>query len=962
MADVNQEAAQTAALLQQVNKELAQFGEITQATAEKVKDAEMKSKYGIDNFSKSTATAAQGLGELAKGATSTFKAMADGKKGAAAFNEGLDHMTQAASLAAIALTMLIPGGPLIKGLIAGLTAITVGVIQARAEFQKMSATMSDKLYKSYSDLAKSGAAASTGMTGVLKLSSQLSLTMDELSDLTGIVAGNSQELALLGGSAAQGVQRLGDMGEAMKGSRKEFLAMGMSTTDIVEGQARYLKEMSRTGAAQKMTNKELAASATEYIFQQNRLAELTGMNAKQQQDVLDRAKSHEMFNAKIRELTLKGDAESLAAAAQLKEGLQMAAAIGPGMEEGYKAMVTGNIRSADAQKLFFTTAGVAQKEIMGMANGTRTAAQAFTGITKATARHERTLGITMSKLNAGAGIQLSSAEMEKAAILSNMSYEEKQKYIKDEEDKKRKTSNDKLLKGQVDTVDRQIEANQEINKLVAEGIPAAQKGMIEVAESSVKAAKALARLAGVYKTEDDDKNVEARRKAVEDAKIGGMMSDTMLNDMGMDFGNLSGADGGVFKGPESGYPVLMHGTEAIIPMDKLTGANKIGDSLSQLGASDNVTDNQGLKKTNSDKMEKFVKSMLKDTESLTNVTNKDLTRTKNFSLLQTKLFEKKTALMEDEIEILDEQNEILEKMLTIAEKVGGKEAAAAMKKSFTMSRMGLGGGGMAGGGMAGGAEWALTRSGNMRTGAAQQAIMGGGSGLSSGGRPAAPGMGGGSGLTMPEAHEAVGSGGGGTGLKGPPKLTSVRSKTGKAAQVNTEYAPRFQGIIDYLDSVGYEIKSLGGYIDRDVRGKPGVKSVHGHGGAIDINPAENPMGGQLITDMPENISAMAKQMGLGWGGNWASVKDAMHFSVAKHEGGDIKLSEGGVAVGPNGGYPATLHGEEAVIPLNNNGGNFVKLFENMASDSKQMLAMMQEMVKAQKDSTSVANKMLRMQS
>jgi hypothetical protein len=84
--------------------------------------------------------------------------------------------------------------------------------------------------------------------------------------------------------------------------------------------------------------------------------------------------------------------------------------------------------------------------------------------------------------------------------------------------------------------------------------------------------------------------------------------------------------------------------------------------------------------------------------------------------------------------------------------------------------------------------------------------------------------------------------------------------------------------------------------------------------------------------------------------------------VAKHEGGEIKLSEGGVAVGPNSGYPATLHGEEAVIPLNNNGGNFVKLFEDMASDSKQMLAMMQEMVKAQKDSVSVANKMLRMQS
>ena len=955
MADVNQEAAQTAALLQQVNKELAAFGEITQATAEKVKDAEMKSKYGIDNFSKSTATAAQGLGELAKGATSTFKAMADGKKGAAAFNEGLDHMTQAASLAAVALTLLIPGGPLIKGLVAGFTALTVGVIQARAEFQKMSATMSDKLYKSYSDLAKSGAAASTGMTGVLKLSSQLSLTMDELSDLTGIVSDNSQELALLGGTAAEGVKKLGDMGEAMKGSRKEFLALGMSTVDIAEGQARYLKEMSRTGRAQTMTNKELADSARNYILETDRLAQITGMNAKQQQDVLDRAKSSEMFNSKIRELELKGDAESLAAADELKEGLKRFAAIGPGAEAGFKAMVTGNLRSADAQKLNFSTAGVAQKEIMGIANGTRTASQAFGASTKAMARHEKTIGIAMSKLDAGSGVQLASAELEKGAILSNLDEDALARRVKAEQDKKLTASGDKLLKGQVDTVDRQIEANQEINKLVAEGIPAAQKGMIEVAESSVKAAKALARLAGVYKTEDDDKNVEARRKAVEDAKIGGMMSDTMLNDMGMDFGNLSGADGGVFKGPESGYPVLMHGTEAIIPMDKLTGANKIGDSLSQLGASDNVTDNQGLKKTNSDKMEKFVKSMLKDTESLTNVTNKDLTRTKNFSLLQTKLFEKKTALMEDEIEILDEQNEILEKMLTIAEKVGGKEAAAAMKKSFTMSRMGLGGGGMAGGGMAGGAEWALTRSGNMRTGAAQQAIMGGGSGLSSGGRPAAPGMGGGSGVT---------GGGGAAGSGNPNDLLRFGGHSGSASN--------FEALDDRLEKAvmlaASEYNSLTGnklqinsakrdpedqirlYQETIDAGRPGIgptgmpvgrpgTSSHEKGLAVDI---------QNYSD-PAAIKALNNQ-----GLQQVVPKDPVHFQLSGEKGM--------IADGPDEGYQATLHGKEAVIPMQNNSGDFIKLFENMASDSKQMLAMMQEMVKAQKDSTSVANKMLRMQS
>lgn len=171
---------------------------------------------------------------------------------------------------------------------------------------------------------------------------------------------------------------------------------------------------------------------------------------------------------------------------------------------------------------------------------------------------------------------------------------------------------------------------------------------------------------------------------------------------------------------------------------------------------------------------------------------------------------------------------------------------------------------------------------------------------------------------MPEPHGASESPATGGGGDNAPKLARVTSKTGKSAMVNAEHSERFQKLINYLDSVGYNIYSLGGYVDRDVRGRPGVKSVHAKGGAIDINPAENPMGSKLITDFPSEISQIADSLGLGWGGEWTSVKDAMHFSVAKHEGGVAKLSDGGVAVGPTTGYPVELHGKELVQPLDAN--------------------------------------------
>lgn len=154
------------------------------------------------------------------------------------------------------------------------------------------------------------------------------------------------------------------------------------------------------------------------------------------------------------------------------------------------------------------------------------------------------------------------------------------------------------------------------------------------------------------------------------------------------------------------------------------------------------------------------------------------------------------------------------------------------------------------------------------------------------------------------------------GGAGAVKLTRVTSKTGKGAQVNAQFAGAFQTLVDYLDQSGYVINSMGGFVDRDKRNQPGVPSIHKLGAAIDINPETNPLGPTLVTDMPAGISQVAASLGLGWGGNWSSPKDAMHFSAATSEGGRlIKAAQGGTYSGPKSGYPAILHGAEAVVPL-----------------------------------------------
>lgn len=149
-------------------------------------------------------------------------------------------------------------------------------------------------------------------------------------------------------------------------------------------------------------------------------------------------------------------------------------------------------------------------------------------------------------------------------------------------------------------------------------------------------------------------------------------------------------------------------------------------------------------------------------------------------------------------------------------------------------------------------------------------------------------------------------------------------------------------------------------MDRDVRGKPGVKSIHAHGAAIDINPKENPMGPQLITDMPEGVFDYAQSLGMGWGGKWSSIKDAMHFSMAKHEGGSIPLmADGGITHGPAVVGEA---GPEAVIPLKSGRvpvdlGSAADMLKSVVkSAAPSVSALEQEFTSAIKTMTSQINK------
>ena len=85
--------------------------------------------------------------------------------------------------------------------------------------------------------------------------------------------------------------------------------------------------------------------------------------------------------------------------------------------------------------------------------------------------------------------------------------------------------------------------------------------------------------------------------------------------------------------------------------------------------------------------------------------------------------------------------------------------------------------------------------------------------------------------------------------------------------------------------VDYDVYDIGSFnCRRTVSGRSW--SIHSWAIAVDINPRQNPYSSRgLITNMPRAFINAFKNEGFGWGGDWRSVKDAMHYSLAPNEYG-----------------------------------------------------------------------------
>ena len=362
----NMDAEEIARIIQRAQDELREFGEVSSATSEQLRDA----KVGIKGFSQQMKQAGKdfghSMGEFGDG-------LLKGAKGTAQFNGMIETSAQALSLLILALG---PAGVAAKVAAVAVTALAKGVSKVNEQ--------NDRLYDGFRSLAQSGTIASDGISGLRDNLYDLNLSIAEFGVFAELVTKNSQSLALFANTTFDGRNQLALLSKSLKPVRAELMNMGISLEEQREGMMEYVALQSRIGLAQRRQNESeaqhiarLVAGSIQYSTEMDKLTKATGIQRKELQSEIDRARSEQRFRAKLDAMRASGDERQIAAARELELANAVLAKQAPETAQGFRDAASGFISSEAAGQLFMGTMGQSTRILSELNSGAATAPEAL---------------------------------------------------------------------------------------------------------------------------------------------------------------------------------------------------------------------------------------------------------------------------------------------------------------------------------------------------------------------------------------------------------------------------------------------------------------------------------------------------------------------------------------------------------------------------------------------------------
>ena len=316
------------------NDELLRTGKVTKDTADAFNDA----KAGVKNY---TYQLNQSLKQLGNSVLDLGTAFKDGKQGASVYNNSIKAGADAVESFAAKFGIL--------GKILG------AFITAGAKYVVAVNEQSDKLFESYQQLSRTGAAGASGMKGVFQSMQDFGYNIEQLGEFGNLIKQNSESLAQFGGTVFQGTKTFAGVSKGIQSSglQTEFMRMGMSVNDINQGIAGYISLQSRLGATQNKTQQQLTQGAAEYLKQQDLLTKLTGKNADAIQSEEKARLADQQYRVVMRELEKKALAGDTAAGDKILEIQKAMAQLGPEMQNELKQALTGFVGAGKSGEALF---------------------------------------------------------------------------------------------------------------------------------------------------------------------------------------------------------------------------------------------------------------------------------------------------------------------------------------------------------------------------------------------------------------------------------------------------------------------------------------------------------------------------------------------------------------------------------------------------------------------------------
>ena len=331
-------AEDNAQIIQQAAYELQMFGKLSAETANKLADA----KTGITNFNDKVKNAGGALGSLADAFVSYNKVLYEGGSANKANAAALGELGKSAKYAGAFLALLVPGGPLVKGLIAGIGLLAGKFLEAG----KIVAEQTDEIYKGFQGLAQAGAAGKGGMQDVFNSLQKVGLGTEKFGEYIRLVNENSKDLATFSGTVLQGRKTFEDTMEGMKDDRVMLSQLGLSDrTAQAEAVMAYIKQQRMLTMGTKSQMDTSSTAVMRYIKETDELTRITGLNRKEQEKVIEESLRNEAFNAPLQEIR---ETQGEAAAKQVQNAAAMAAKAGPETLKQFQDSLSGFAGASDA--------------------------------------------------------------------------------------------------------------------------------------------------------------------------------------------------------------------------------------------------------------------------------------------------------------------------------------------------------------------------------------------------------------------------------------------------------------------------------------------------------------------------------------------------------------------------------------------------------------------------------------